>query len=274
MKLHLQLKSFILVFILLCFVQLSSAQQNTTQPSEETKKEAPEKKKKRFDPSNTVMFVPSYTAQFPYGDMGDRFGFNSLFGMQIAYKMKKNWIVGLDGGFLFGTKVKEAYVTDNISTATGQFVSQNNDLVRVTPQEQGFNIKFTFGKVIPFSEKYPDAGLLLMTGFGFLEHKIVLNVKKETLPQLNKTYRKGYDRMSNGPVISQFIGGIFLERKKFFSFYGGFQFDVAFTQGRRNYDFYLQAPLKDKRIDLFVGIKLGWVIPIFTQTSEKEFFYY
>ena len=55
--------------------------------------------------------------------------------------------------------------------------------------------------------------------------------------------------------------------------YGGLQFDVAFTQGRRNFDFYSQAPLKDKRIDMFLGIKVGWVIPVFLQASEKEYYY-
>ncbi len=259
-----------LLFIL-CFLKENTIAQNVEASAQG---KAEKKKKKQFDPSNAVLFVPSYTAQFPFGNMADRFGFNSLFGMQIAYKMKKNWIIGVEGGFLFGTKVREYYILDNISTSTGQLVSQNNDLITMQPQEQGFNLKFNVGKVIPFSEKYPDAGLLLMTGIGFLEHKIALNVKANSLPQLDKIYRKGYDRMSNGPVISQFVGGIFLERKRFVSFYGGVQFDVGFTQGRRNFDFYSAAPLKDKRIDMFLGIKVGWVIPVFLQTSEKEYFYY
>ena len=233
-----------------------------------------EKKKSKYDPSNAVLFAPNYTAQFPFGNMKDRFGFNSLFGMQILFKVKKNWLIGANGSFLFGTTVHDGYVLNNISTTTGQFVSQNNDLITVKPQEQGFNIVFNVGKIIPFSAKYPDAGLLLMTGIGMLEHKIVLAVKESSLPQLSKVYRKGYDRMSNGPVISQFIGGIFLKRRNFVSVYAGLQFDAGFTQGRRNYDFYTMAPLKDKRIDMFLGIKVGWIIPVFLQTSEKEYFYY
>jgi hypothetical protein len=236
--------------------------------------EKKEKKKKTDASSTAVLFVPFYTAQFPFGNMADRFGFNSLFGMQIAYKMKKNWLLSLEGNFLFGTKVRDNYVLDNISTSTGQFINQNNGLSNVALQEQGFNVKLSVGKIIPFSEKYPDAGLLLMTGFGFLEHKIAINVKERDLPQLSKTYRKGYDRMSNGPVISQFIGGIFLQRKRFISVYGGLQFDLGFTQGRRNFDFYTQSKLNDKRLDMFLGLKIGWVIPVFLQASEKEYFYY
>lgn len=237
-------------------------------------KQVKEKKKKNFEPGTALMIAPVYTAQFPFADMQKRFGFNNLIGMHLAYKAKKNWMIGLEGNFLFGNKVKEDYILDNISTTTGQFIGTDNSLIKIRGQERGGALKLIIGKTIPFSEKYPDAGLLLQTGMGFLQHKIAIDVRENILPQLNKTYRKGYDRMANGFVMSQLIGGIFMERKKFYSFYGGLQVDVAFTQGRRNYDFYSQAPLKDKRIDVFVGIKLGWVIPIFLQASEKEYFYY
>lgn len=232
------------------------------------------KKKKNFEPNNAILFAPNYTAQFPFGNMRDRFGFNNLFGMQIAYKMKKNWLIALDGSFLYGTVVRENYVLDKISTSTGQFIGQNNNLVRVNLGEQGTNIQFRFGKIIPFSEKYPDAGLLFMTGFGFLQHKISINVRKTSIPQLDKTYRTGYDRMCNGPVLSQFVGGVFLARRKFYSFYGGVQFDIAFTKNARPYDFYLGEKLNEKRVDMFLGIKLGWLIPVFLKADEKEIFYY
>ncbi|MFI5205939.1 MAG: hypothetical protein ACHQVK_03280, partial [Candidatus Paceibacterales bacterium] len=74
--------------------------------------------------------------------------------------------------------------------------------------------------------------------------------------------------------ISEFIGGAFMARHKYLNGYVGLQFDAGFTQGRRPYDFYLGAPLNDKRYDLFVGIKVGYILPIFLQSSEKEFFYY
>ncbi len=65
-----------------------------------------------------------------------------------------------------------------------------------------------------------------------------------------------------------------MARRKYFGGYAGLQIDAAFTGGRRPYDFYTNAPLHDKRYDIFVGIKLGYILPIFLQASEKEFFYY
>lgn len=236
--------------------------------------QAPKKKKKEFDSGKAVMFSPIYTAQFPFGSMRDRFGFNSLFGLHLSYKMKKNWMVGVEGSFLYGTQVRENYILDNISLPSGQLIGTTNALITPKLQEMGANIKFTFGKIFPLSEKYPDAGIMWLTGFGFLSHNIAINVRGTSLPQLNKTYRKGYDRLSNGPVLSQFLGGIFMARGKYVSLYGGLQFDIGFTQGRRNYDFYSMGPLKDKRVDMFLGLRLGWIIPVFTQASVKEHYYY
>jgi hypothetical protein len=206
--------------------------------------------------------------------MRERFGFNSLFGLHISYKTDRNWLIGGEAAFLYGTDVKESYVITKIATTTNQYIGQNNDLIRVSPQEQGFNIKLTAGKIIPFHKKFPDAGLLIMTSAGFLYHKIAVNVRESSLPQFSKVYRQGYDRMTYGPVFSQFIGGVFMMRKKYASAYIGATFDIAFTQGHRAYDFYTMAPLNDKRIDMFVGLKVAWIIPVFTQTSEKEFYYY
>ncbi len=39
------------------------------------------------------------------------------------------------------------------------------------------NIQANAGKIIPFNQKYPDAGIMVVTGFGFLQNKIAYNVK-------------------------------------------------------------------------------------------------
>jgi hypothetical protein len=63
-------------------------------------------------------------------------------------------------------------------------------------------------------------------------------------------------------------------RRKYLNCYGGFQADLSYTINERPYDFYTMGKLNDKGTDLFLGIKIGWIIPVFLQTSEKEFFYY
>jgi hypothetical protein len=232
-----------------------------------------QKKERKFDASEAVMLAPNYTAQFPFGNEKQRYGFSSLFSMQILYKTNNNWLVGINGGFIYGTKVKEDYLLSNIS-AGGLFITQFNDLTSIKIEQWGMNIQANAGKIIPFSQKYPDAGIMLVTGFGFLQNKIAYNVKASELPQLSADYKKGYDRLDNGPVISQFVGGTFMARRRYFSGYAGLQFDAGFTRDRRPYDFYTNQVLNDKRYDLFVGVKVGFVLPIWLKTSEKEFFYY
>lgn len=265
MQTHTYIRYFLTALVCVCSLSFLWGQQEEKQPI---------KKIKKFEPNNAVLIVPYYTAQFPFGKVADRFGFNSLFGAHLSYKTKTNWLVGAEGAFLYGTKVKEGYVLNNISTSAGLFVTQYNDLTSVKLEEHGGVAKFTFGKIVPFVSKYPDAGFLWMMGIGFLQHKIAINVKAKELPQLASDYKKGYDRLSNGPVISEFVGATFMARRKYLSAYLGLQFDLALTQNRRPFDFYEMKKLTGNNVDMFLGIKVGYIIPVFLQTSEKEYFYY
>ncbi len=66
-------------------------------------------------PVKLCMLAPNYTAQFPFASEKQRYGFSSLFSMQILYKTNHNWLVGINGGFIYGTHVKEDYLLSNIS---------------------------------------------------------------------------------------------------------------------------------------------------------------
>lgn len=255
--------------LLVCICCFLHAQDKITKP-ENTEYKKPTKK---FDPGTAVIICFNYDAQFPFGHVSQRFGFDNLFCAQLLYKTKRNWLVGGTGGFIYGTNSKQNYVFNNIGTNSG-FITQYNDLTTIRPEEHGFNVQFTFGKIVPFAEKFPDAGLLFMGGFGMVQDKIAVSIKAAELPQLSPEYRKGYDRLCNGPVASVFIGGVYMARRKFFSGYAGFQMDVSYTMNQRPYDFYNMGKLNDKGTDIFLGAKIGWIIPVFLQTSSKEYFYY
>jgi len=206
MKFKKILTCFITFFVLFATMQTASAQEI------EKDEKAVKKKKQKFDSSPAIIFSPNYAGQIPFGGVAQRFGFNSLFSAQIMYKTVSNWLIAAEGGFLFGTDVKQSYVINNIATSTGQFITQNNDLTTLFPVEEGFNLKFEFGKVIPVAKRYPDAGIMLLTGVGFLEHKIAINAPSD-VPQFSGPYKKGYDRLTSGPVFSQFVGYEFCKRR-------------------------------------------------------------
>lgn len=275
MKIHLQLFTRPSLFVLLVGIFHIAPAQEVEKMPRDTAKHV--KKESRYDVMPCLWIDPNYAVQIPFADMVRRYGINSLFTVNLSYQTKHDWLVGLEGGFLYGAVVKDNVLANLTNASGGQFINQNtNDIQTVRPAEEGFNIKFNVGKIIPFWPDRPNSGLLLMTGGGFFEDKIAINVKSADLPQLNLTYRKGYDRMDNGPVVSQFVGMTFVKKHGWLDFYAGAEFDAAFAHSRRNYDFYLMAPLVQKQLDLFLGFKVGWILPVFRKNvyPNKEIYYY
>jgi hypothetical protein len=42
----------------------------------------------------------------------------------------------------------------------------------------------------------------------------------------------------------------------------------GFTQGMRDYQIDLEGPYRDKRVDMLLGIRVGWVIPIYRRAPN------
>ena len=157
--------------------------------------------------------------------------------------------------------------------ATGQIIGQDGTLNNIPLQLSGFEIGLRVGKLIPLSKKRPNSGVLIALAPGFIQHKILINANSNNIPQLNSTYREGYDRLTNGPMVSGGLGYLYLDKKKFLSFYGGLDFAAGFTQERRNWNFDLMSADTHHRIDMLVGIKLAWVIPVFTNRDSEVYYY-
>lgn len=229
-------------------------------------------KKRQLHANDAVLINPSYNAQFPLVDMAKRFGFNSNVGLFIGYKFGKNWFAGLEGNYLFGSMVKENQILNNISTVDGQQITNEGHINPNKLSEEGFSIKAEAGKIFRVSKKIPESGIYLLTGFGLLQHKILITQPARLVPQLDKTYRKGYDRMSNGPVLSLATGFMFTERKKLLKFNIGCQADIAFTKNRRAWNFDEERKDNTQRYDVFVGIKVGFIIPVYTNKDNVDLY--
>ena len=230
-------------------------------------------KKRKLTINNAVIINPYYTALFPVGELSKRYGFSSNVGLNISYKMKHNWLIGIEGAYMWDRSVKERGILDSISTyLTGQIIGNDGSLNDIALQMSGFEIAIRVGKIIPTSKKHPNSGVMISLAPGFMQHRIFINADKQNIPQLDPTYRKGYDRLTNGAMVSGFLGYLYLERKKFISVYGGIDFAAGFTENRRAWNFDLMGPDTHKRLDMLIGIKVGWVIPIFTNKDEEVYF--
>ena len=229
-------------------------------------------KKRAQTTNNAVLISPYYSALMPIGELSSRFGFSNTVGMNISFKVKKNWLIGVEGAYLFGSRVKEDPLIPISTYTSNQIIGLDGTLGDISLLLSGFEVAFRVGKLIPLSKKQPNSGILISVAPGFMQHKIWIKATNN-FPQLDASYKQGYDRMCNGAMVSGNIGYMFLQRKRFLSFYGGLDFAVGFTQERRNWNFDLMSADKHQRIDMLIGVKVAWIIPVWTNKDSEVYYY-
>ena len=218
----------------------------------------------------TPLISASYSYQWPGGDLVNRFGSNSSIGAAFMIKTKSNWIFGIDGNFIFGNNVKEDGILDNISTGNGQIIDENGNPVDIGFFERGFLTSLKFGRLFSLFGPNKNSGVVIIGSVGLLQHKIRI---ESDVPQLQDEYKKGYDRLTNGLALSEFIGYLYLGNKRTLNFYAGFEFTQAWTQNRRSYNFDTMKKDETKRIDLLSGIRFGWIIPFYKRVPDEYYYY-
>ena len=223
---------------------------------------------------NVIGISATYAYQIPGGDLANRFGDNSSIGGAVWFKHKTNWIIGAEFTYSFGQNMKEeAYsIFDNIKTSDGNITDKYGQASVILLSERGFYAGVKLGRVIPISKRNLNSGILLTFGLGILQHKIDIQNDGNVTPQIVGDYEKGYDKLTNGLALQQFVGYMYVGKSRLANFYAGMEFTQAFTQSRRDFDFTLMRKDDTKRLDLLSSIRVGWVIP-FYKREAKDFYY-
>lgn len=208
----------------------------------------------------------------PGVDMARRFGLSFRLGPSVLYKTESNWMFGAKSDFLFGNNVKEDSLLYNVRDQYGYFINSDGERTAVQISERGYMIGLQAGRILRFSKAHPDNGLLIMTGAGFIQHKITIFDKGNTIPQVRGEYKKGYDRLTNGLYLEQFIGYNMFDKHGLLNFHIGLNIMAGFTKGRRDYLYDIMHKDDAARLDLLFGIRGGWYIPIFKKKSEEIYF--
>jgi len=209
---------------------------------------------------------------FPGADMAKRFGTSYRIGPALLYKTKSNWIFGVKGDFIFGNTIKGDSLMWNLRESSGRFYNYNGERVSIGISERGYAVGLQAGKIFPFSSGLSEQGFLILTGVGFVQHKIGIVNKNAEVPQLSKGARKGYDRLTNGVYVEQFAGYNYFGKGGLLNFHIGLNVMAGFTQGRRDWQYDLMRPGNDKRLDLLFGIRGGLYIPLFKKKADEVFF--
>jgi len=218
-----------------------------------------------------VLFNLSYAPQLPGGDLAKRFGFNSNGQLGVYYKTLSNWILGIQGAYIFGNVLRETGMLDSMATSTGQLIANDGTIPSISYFERGYDIQLSVGKVFSFKKPNPNSGILLMLSAGYIRHKIDY-VVNGNVPQLSGAYLQGYDRLTAGYCVTEFLGYQYLSNHRMLNFYGGFEFTQGFTKSLR-FDFDLRSMNTKLRYDLLNGFRVGWILPIYRQNSNKFYTY-
>jgi hypothetical protein len=214
-----------------------------------------------------------YGGQIPLADMADRFGSDFNLGSQFEIlHIQSHWLAGLKGYYLFGGTVKEDVIS-SLRTAEGEIIGNDGGPAIVLLRERGLFIGPYVGKILNLDKRKPHAGIKFQLGFGVLQHQVRIQDDSRTLEQLDGAYRKGYDRLSNGPAGYFFAGYQHLDPNKRINFLAGFDVTFAGTQSRRDFDFNLMRRETEKRNDMLVGFRIGWILPITTGIAPETIYY-
>lgn len=223
---------------------------------------------------NVLLININYAAEFPAGDLANRFGNNFEVGGGLEWITKKhNIILGLESGIIFGSDIKEDPLV-NLRTPDGFVIGNDRDFADIKLRERGFYVGGLVGKIFSLSSHNPRSGIRLTLGTGLLQHKIRLQEDPErAVTALSGDYKKGYDKLTNGLAFNEFIGYQLLSKNRRLNFYIGMEFTQAFTQNRRSYDFDTMSKDDFKRKDFLYGLKIGWTLPIYLVSNPDEIFY-
>ena len=220
----------------------------------------------------TPLIQASYGVHMPGGDLNDRFGWNSSLGGALLFKTRKNWLFGADGYFLFGDQVDESDILSNILTNQNEVIGASGDFADIFLFQRGFSVAARFGRVFTTGKPNPNTGVFATVGVGFLQHKIRIQNLNNVAPQISGDYKKGYDRLTNGVMLTESIGYQYLGNKRLVNFFAAVELSQGFTRNRRSFNFDEMRQDEKDRLDLLYGIRIGWVLPLYKKVP-KEFYY-
>ncbi len=211
------------------------------------------------------------SGQIPKKDMAIRFGNNLSAGISFNWKTKHNIIFGVEGSYLFSKNVKEDVVA-SMKNSDG-FITDNEGFpadLRLTLR--GWNIYANIGKVFPKLGHNPNSGLIITAGLGYMQHKVKLYDANQKIAAVKGDLKKGYDRLSGGFALSQFIGYHYLSNNRLTNFTIGLEFYEGFTKSYRGFNYDTGLEDTQKRLDVLMGLRLEWQLPLYKRT--KDFYYY
>lgn len=220
-------------------------------------------------PPNGFLIDFSYGIHLPLADMAENYKYNFSLAGKVQYIFSNNLAVGLVGDFQFIDDMKTDVVA-NLREEEGFIIDRFGQLSDVQLGQRGFFLGASISYLIPMLKDYKRSGIEVRFEAGYEQHWVRIEVLGSDIFALSDEYKKGYDRMTTGFAMRQYIGYRHLDRNRLLNFFGGFDIMQAFTKNRRGYNFDTRQEDNRDRIDILVGFRIGITLPIYIYTPETQ----
>ena len=212
--------------------------------------------------------------QVPFGELANRFGSNTQVSFEFHQQRASSWILGIQGGWMFGNQLREDSILKGLTTSTGDLISESGIFANYNLSQRGIHAYFQVGK--RFRTRWspnPSSGFSSQLGVGFLQHKIRIEAPYSNIPSIQGEYKKGYDRLTFGPAAQFSLGYNYLGNNRRTNFYIGLDYQLGFTKNRRSINFDTGLSDPHLRYDQLIGLKVLWSLPLYKR-SENDYYFF
>lgn len=219
-----------------------------------------------------MMVNVHFSGQIPQKDMAQRYGPNLSAGGSYIWKTKHNVLFGAELSYFFGRNIKEDPLK-SLRVGDGGQVTDNEGYpadLRLT--ERGWNIYANAGYLFSKLGHNPNSGVFFTVGAGWMQHKIKFYDANKKVAAVYGDLKKGYDRLSGGFALSQYIGYQYLSNNRLANFNFGIEFYEGFTKSLRGYNYDTGLADTKQRLDIMMGFRIAWTLPLYKRL--KDVYYY
>lgn len=227
-------------------------------------------------PTSVSLVGINLGGQLPSGDLVKRFGPNLSVGGSYTYKTNKNFLFGIESNYFWSRNVKEDVLAQmKVDFSNGQRTIIDNEGypadIRLT--QRGLGVHLFAGKIFKFLSANKNSGIMVNVGVGYMQHKIHIFDAQQKIASVKGDLKFGYDRLTNGVSLFQFVGYLFMSKNRFSNFYAGFETYQGFTKSVRKFNYDTGLPDTERRLDVLTGFRIGWILPLYSRNKD-EFYYY
>ncbi len=221
-------------------------------------------------------FQVAYGVQQPIGVLSNRFGYNLNIGGGLRHRWAGNrYFVGVEGGYIFGRRVKENTV-GWLYNEEGYIFGWSSDggfEVPLLLRERGYYGGIQGGRLFAIGDSKRLNFVRLNIGLGFLQHKIHFVDDSRSLAQLFGDYGKGLDRLTYGWAMRQGVAFEHISSKNRFNYYVALEMTEGVTRNRRSFNYDTLMRDNTLRFDLLIGLKFGYYFAYYYGSTDTLIYY-